>query len=505
MNQCGTRAAIRFRESRVWGLFTMLGKRLVCRRRVHRLRPFTNCRDRPKRRPMTNTEHPSRQSRQTLVDKNLSDSVKARRCAALAVMDVTANGRALELALAETPDYNSLEARDRAFARAIAATVFRRSGQIKAVLKPLVRKAPTAPVKAVLQTAVAQIVFMDVSPHAAVSETVDVLKSSKSTLGFANFANAVLRRVVEQGKHTAATTPPKANIPGWIRGEWERAYGKIPMTKIAVQLIKDPVLDVSVSHTHAGLGRKDMAEATGGTPIGRQTLRLGSIGDVTALPGFEEGSWWAQDLAAALPAQILMDQFEALDGVRVLDMCAAPGGKTMQLSSAGMDVTAVDKSSGRLKRLKENLARTKLPATVVQSDALEYDAEPFQAVLLDAPCTATGTFRRHPDVLHNRNPKSVADLVRLQDKLLPKAATLTAPGGVLMYAVCSLQPDEGMPRVAKFLEAMPDFSLIPITSLPGLDLPEERFDGGVVRTLPCDLAKSGGLDGFFIAALRRAA
>jgi 16S rRNA (cytosine967-C5)-methyltransferase len=454
---------------------------------------------------MTDTEHPSRQSRQQLVDKNLSDSVKARRCAALAVMEVTANGRALELALAETPDYSSLEARDRAFARAIAATVFRRSGQIKAVLKPLVRKAPTAPVKAVLQTAVAQIVFMDVSPHAAVSETVDVLKSSKSTLGFANFANAVLRRVVEQGRHTAAATPPKANIPGWIRGEWERAYGKIPMTKIAVQLIKDPVLDVSVAHNHAGMGRKDMADATGGTPIGRQTLRLDSIGDVTALPGFDEGSWWAQDLAASLPAQILMDQFEDVKGVRALDMCAAPGGKTLQLSSAGMDVTAVDKSSGRLKRLEENLARTKLPATVVHKDALDFESEAFPAVLLDAPCTATGTFRRHPDVLHNRNPKSVADLVRLQDKLLPKAATLTAPGGVLIYAVCSLQPDEGMPRIAKFLAATPEFSLIPIASLPGLDLPQDRFDGGVVRTLPCDLPKSGGLDGFFIAALRRAA
>ncbi len=452
---------------------------------------------------MTNTEHPSRQTRQQVIDKNLSDSVKARRCAALAVMDVTANGRALELALAETEDYSKLEARDRAFARAIAATVFRRSGQIKAVLKPLVRKPPTAPVKAVLQTAVAQIVFMDVSPHAAVSETVDVLKASKSTLGFANFANAVLRRVVEQGRHTAAATPPKANIPGWIRGEWERSYGKIPMTKIAVQLIKDPVLDISVAHDHAGMGRKDMAEATGGTPIGQQTLRLSSIGDVTALPGFDEGSWWAQDLAAAQPAQILMSQFKDVKDVRVLDMCAAPGGKTLQLASAGMDVTAVDKSSGRLKRLEENLERTKLKATIVRSDALDFDAEPFQAVLLDAPCSATGTFRRHPDVLHNRNPKSVADLVRLQDKLLPKAAALTAPGGVLIYAVCSLQPDEGMPRIVKFLETSPDFRLIPLSALPGLDLPQERFEGGVVRTLPCDLAKSGGLDGFFIAALRR--
>ena len=447
---------------------------------------------------MTDQEHISRKPGPKQRDFKLPDSVKARRCAALAVMDVSANGKALELALAETEDYAGLEARDRAFARAIAATVFRRSGQIKAVLKPFVRKKPTALVQAVLQTAVAQIVFMDVPPHAAVGETVEVLKSRKTTQGFANFANAVLRKVVEEGKRTAAATPPKANIPGWIRGEWERSYGKIPMTKIAVQLIKDPGLDLTVTEK-----REDLAKATGGTPVGRQSLRLKSIGDVTALPGFEAGTWWAQDLAAAQPAQILMSQFEDVKGVRALDLCAAPGGKTMQLAAAGMDVTAVDKSGGRLKRLEENLKRTNLNAKVVQKDALEFEAEPFPAVLLDAPCSATGTFRRHPDVLHNRSPKSVADLVRLQDKLLPKAAALTAPGGVLIYAVCSLQPDEGLPRVLKFLETMPDFRLIPIPALPGLDLPSDRFEGGVVRTLPSDMPKSGGLDGFFIAALRR--
>lgn len=448
---------------------------------------------------MTNKDHISRKPRAEQDAAKMTDSVKARRCAAMAVMDVTANGRALELALAATDGYSELDARDRAFARAIAATVFRRSGQIKAVLKPHVRKQPTAPVKAMLQTAVAQIVFMDVPPHAAVGETVEALKAGKSTRGFANFANAVLRKVVEQGKQTAAATPPKANIPGWIRGEWERTYGKIPMTKIAVQLIKDPVLDLTVASK-----REDLADATGGTPLGRQTLRLDSIGDVTALPGFEDGTWWAQDVSAAQPAQILMDQFDDISGKRVLDMCAAPGGKTLQLASAGADVTAVDKSGGRLKRLEENLSRTKLSATIVNKDAFTFDADPFDAVLLDAPCSATGTFRRHPDVLHNRYPKSVADLVRLQDKLLPKAASLTAPGGVLIYAVCSLQPDEGLPRIVKFLQNTPDFSLIPLSNLPGLDLPDARFEGGVVRTLPCDLPKSGGMDGFFIAALRRA-
>ena len=437
-------------------------------------------------------------SENTHKSRNESSSLIARRCAALAVLDVTVNEKALELSLAATPGYQELDARDRAFSRAIAATVFRRFGQIKAVLKPYIRKKPTALVMAVLQTAVAQIVFMDVPPHAAVGETVEVLKSRKQTLGFANFANAVLRKVVENGKAAAAATPPKANIPGWIRGSWEREYGRIPMTKIAAQLMKTPVLDLTVTKDREGL-----AENMGGTLLGRHSIRLGSIGDVTRLPEFEAGSWWAQDISAAQPAQILIDQFDDMIGRKVLDMCAAPGGKTMQLASAGAEVTALDKSGGRLKRLEENLVRTGLKADIIHKDALEYDAEPFDAVLLDAPCSATGTFRRHPDVLHNRTPKSVADLVRIQDKLLPKAAQLTAPGGVLIYAVCSLQPEEGLPRITKFLQNVPDFSLIPLSNLSGLDLPDARFEGGVVRTLPFDLAESGGLDGFFIAALRK--
>ena len=417
----------------------------------------------------------------------------------MAVLDVTVNGRALELALAATPDYEGLEARDRAFSRAIAATVFRRFGQIKAVLKPYIRKKPTSPVMSVLQTAVAQIVFMDVAPHAAVGETVEVLKSRPQTRGFASFANAVLRNVVENGKKIAAATPPKSNIPGWIRGAWEREYGRIPAAKMAAQLMHAPGLDLTIKGE-----RSQLADAMDGLVLGPNSLRLNAIGDVRALPGFDDGNWWAQDVSATLPAQILKDQFSDMKGKRVLDMCAAPGGKTMQLASTGALVTALDKSGGRLKRLEENLARTQLKADIINKDALKYEAEPFDAVLLDAPCSATGTFRRHPDVLHNRTPKSLADLVRIQDKLLPKAAALTAPGGVLVYAVCSLQPEEGMPRIVKFLQNSPDFSLIPISQLDGLDLPDARFEGGVVRTLPFDLSESGGMDGFFIAVLRKA-
>ena len=445
---------------------------------------------------MSDTRPPKPSSRPKQVT-HLSDSVKARRCAALAVMDVQANGTALELALDATPDYAGLDARDRAFARLIAATTFRRFGQIKAVLKPFLKKTPTAFVMATLQTAVAQIVFLKTPPHAAVGETVDVLKSRSASKGFAALGNAVLRRVVEQGVGLAAAAPPSANIPGWIRGQWEKHYGRVPTRQLSVQLIKDPGLDLTVPS-----GREDLAESLSAKPIGAQTLRLSDIGDITALPGFAEGQWWAQDLAAAQPAQMLMREMG--DGKTALDLCAAPGGKTMQMASAGLAVTAVDKSSGRLVRMRENLARTKLTADVICADVLEWDSPTqFDGVLLDAPCSATGTYRRHPDVLFNRSPKSLADLVRLQDKLLPRAASHVAPGGVLVYAVCSLQPDEGLPRIEKFLATSPDFRLIPQSTLPGLDLPIERFEGGMVRTMPSDLAKSGGMDGFFIAAMRR--
>jgi 16S rRNA (cytosine967-C5)-methyltransferase len=435
---------------------------------------------------------------------DISDSVKARRCAALAVMDVTANGAPLERALANTGDYAELDARDRAFARAIAATTFRRMGQIKAVLKPFLRKPPTAFVMAGLQTATAQIVFMGVPAHAAVGETVEMLKSRKPSKGFANFSNAVLRNVVKEGPRLAAGSPPRDNVPGWIRGAWERAYDKIPTRKMCAQLIKDPVLDMSVGGDRDALFDAMVAAELEPKKLGGQTVRLPSIGDVTALPGFETGQWWAQDIAAAQPAQVLAAQFEGVSGKRILDLCAAPGGKTLQLAALGAEVTAVDKSAGRLRRLEDNLTRTKLSANVICADALEWESEaPFDAVLLDAPCSATGTYRRHPDVLHNRTPKSVADLVRLQDRLIPRAASHVALNGVLVYAVCSLQPEEGMPRVTKFLDNAPDFRLIPLSNLTGLDLLPDRFAGGTVRTLPCDLAKHGGMDGFFIAAMRR--
>ena len=425
-----------------------------------------------------------------------NSSLASRRLAAFAVKEVMENNQPLEQVLAGQPQYRALEGRDRAFVRLIAATTFRRMGQIDAALKPFVRQRPTKLVYAALQTATAQLLYLGTPAHAAVGETVSMLKSRGSSKGFANMANAVLRNIVDQGPKLAGAQPPKVNIPGWIRGEWERAYGRQAGRKMSAQLMKDPVLDVSVKSDASA-----WAEKLDGEVIGASSVRLGKIGDVPALEGFDDGDWWAQDVAATLPVEILGD----VKGKRVLDMCAAPGGKTMQLAARGALVTALDKSEGRLERVKQNLERTKLTADIVCADALDWtpDGELFDVVLLDAPCSATGTFRRHPDVLYNRTPKDVSNLVRLQDKLLAKAAEFVKPGGTLIYCTCSLMPKEGQPRVDTFLQNVPDFRLIPIIEATGLALPEDAFSGGSLRSLPYYLEDKGGMDGFFIAQLER--
>ena len=425
-----------------------------------------------------------------------NNSLTSRRLAAFAVKEVMENHQPLEHVLAGQPDYRALEGRDRAFVRLIAATTFRRMGQIDAALKPFVRQRPTKLVYAALQTAAAQILYLGTPAHAAVGETVAMLKSRGSSKGFANMANAVLRNVVEKGPNLAGAQPPKVNIPGWIRGEWERAYGRQSGRKMSAQLMKDPVLDISVKSDVKGWAAKFSGEI-----IGVQSVRLDKIGDVTALSGFDEGEWWAQDVAASLPVQLLGD----VKGLKILDMCAAPGGKTLQLAAKGAIVTVLDKSEGRLERVKENLERTQLSADVICADALDWTPKEdlYDVVLLDAPCSATGTFRRHPDVLYNRSPKDVANLVRLQDKLLARAAEFVRPGGVLLYCTCSLMPKEGQPRIDHFLQIMPDFRLIPILDVPGLALPQEAFSEGSLRSLPYYLEDKGGMDGFFIARLRR--
>ena len=430
----------------------------------------------------------------------LTNAQAARKAAAMAVTDVLGRGFRLESSLAKNDVIDGLDPRDRAFARAIAATTLRRLGQVDAVLAPLVKRPPPGRVRAYMQTAVAQMVFMDVAPHAAVGDAVMLIKSSSKNAPFAGLANAVLRKVAEVGKVEAAKTPPSANIPNWLRKEWERLYGKPAVNRMALLLTQSPPLDLS---TKGKPGH--WAKILEGEVIGGQTVRLPSIGNVAGLTGYGDGAWWAQDVAASLPARVLNQVSGGLDGKRVADLCAAPGGKTMQLKSFGANVTAVDLSEARTARLTQNLARVGYTdVEVITADIQQMDApDPFDAVLLDAPCSATGTFRRHPDVLHNRKPTDITPLTRLQDRLLARAGSFVKPGGVLVYAVCSLQEREGLDRIHKFKKVLPEFRLIPFSSVEGLPSLEARGPDGTLRVLPSDAPDGRGMDGFFIAALRR--
>lgn len=430
----------------------------------------------------------------------LTNAQRARKAAAMAVADVMGRGFRLESSLAKNPALEGLDPRDRAFARAIGATTLRRLGQIDAVLAPLVKTPPPGRVQAYLQTATAQMVFMDVAPHAAVGDAVTLVKADEKSEPFAGLVNAVLRKVADIGKAEAAKVPPINNIPGWLRSEWSRLYGKAAVRRMALLLATSPPLDLSVKADPDVWAKK-----LGGVVIGGKTVRLDVIGNVTALAGFQEGEWWAQDIAASLPARVLEQACGGFEGKRVADLCAAPGGKTMQLCSMGGDVTAFDLSEARTERLTRNLARTKLDATIVMADLTEYTPEKtFDAVLLDAPCSSTGTFRRHPDVIHNRRERDITPLTRLQDTLLKHAAKCVSPGGLLLYSVCSLQEREAAARVRKFLKAMPNFGLVKLAPIPGLDLPEGRIDGGMIRILPSESPDGRGMDGFFIAVLKRA-
>lgn len=429
-----------------------------------------------------------------------------RLYAARAVQLVRRDGLTIEGAFTAQAGYNALEPRDRAFARLITATTFRRYGQINAVLKPLLKEKPPAFIMAVLETAAAQLLFLDTGAHAAVGEAVNVIKSSAKTKGFGGLVNAVLRRVSESGKIAAAKTAPSDNFPRWLTNSWAKAYGRLALRKMSLQLIKDPPLDLSVKSDPAG-----WAEKLGGTLLPTGTIRLKKIGDVTALPGFDDGHWWAQDIAASLPVKVLAETLP-LGGARVLDMCAAPGGKTLQLAAMGANVTALDISEQRMERLYENLKRTQLSARSEVGDGRKWQRPKtetgeseaqYDAVLLDAPCSSTGTFRRHPDVLFNKAHTDIGKLASLQDKLMKAAAQHVAPGGHLIFCTCSLQPDEGEARIQQFLKNRTDFRLNPLLTESQLQDLNVVTQDGFVRSLPHYLASDGGMDGFFIARLIR--
>lgn len=415
----------------------------------------------------------------------------ARRAATDLLVAVMDRGRALEDALGETPSFKALEGRDRAFARALVTAGLRRLGGINTVLsqfldRPLPDTAQHA--RALLHLGATQLLVLGTPAHAAVGETVETANGMREARGFAKLMNAVLRKVSRDGQAIIDTLPPGADLPQWLYTRWRATYGEAAPT-IAQALLQEPPIDLTVKDDTAG-----WAERLGGAVTPSGSVRLQEHAPIDMLDGFDEGAWWVQDAAAALPAKLLGD----VRGKRVLDLCAAPGGKTLQLAAAGAHVTAVDKSEVRLKRLRENLARTRLQAEVVCADGLEFSTEPFDAILLDAPCTSTGTLRRHPDVAWLRRPTDVRALAELQAQLIGACAKLLKPGAPLVYAVCSLEPEEGPGVVAEALKK--GWRRAPLTN----DIASEFITAdGDMRTHPGFWPDIGGLDGFYAALLVR--
>jgi 16S rRNA (cytosine967-C5)-methyltransferase len=428
------------------------------------------------------------------------------RAAALDLLEtVLDRGNPLDAALTQSLALAKLSPRDRAFTRLLVTTVLRRRGQIDAAidekLSRRLAKRETR-VRNALRLGVAQLAFLETPPHAAVDGSVNLVRQ-RGRAGMAGLVNAMLRGIDRDGAEALKAMPEagQRNTPGWLRSSWTAAYGAETAAAIMAAHAAEPPLDFTLA---AGEQADAWATRLDAEILPTGTLRRRSGGLVSELDGYAEGAWWIQDAAAALPARLFGD----LTGRRAIDLCAAPGGKTAQLAAAGATVTAVDISAERLRRVAENMDRLGLAAETVCADATEFTpAAPADAILLDAPCSSTGTIRRHPDIAWLKTPDDVTAAAALQARLLSAAVSMLAPGGTLIYAVCSLQPEEGPAQIDALLAGNADVVRAPVTGgeLPGLDglSPPAITDAGDVRTLPCHFAAAGGMDGFYIARLQR--
>jgi len=393
-----------------------------------------------------------------------------------------------------------LAGKDRAYAEFIVRTVLKRRGQIDALMSHcmtsrLPRKA--MPVMDVLRVGIAQLLFSVTAQHAAVSTTVDLCRAIGQD-PFAKLVNAIMRRLQREGEALLAEQDAVIlNTPEWLWNSWHKAYGGAAARAIAEAHAETPPTDLSVK---ADL--ETWAETLSGSTILGGSIRLADAENIRNLAGYDEGAWWVQDAAAHLPITLLGD----IAGKRVFDLCAAPGGKTMALAAMGAHVTAVDISERRLERLKENLTRVGLSADVLIQDVRKWAPDELaDIVVLDAPCSSTGTARRHPDILYSKSPEDIAKLTIVQNELLDAAAELVKPGGILMYITCSLQPEEGQDRVGAFLVRNNEFASQPITPEDLPEIPEAIDRQKNLRTLPSMLADRGGIDGFYAARLVKTA
>jgi len=344
-----------------------------------------------------------------------------------------------------------------------------------------------------LRLGTAQLLFLGTPPHAAVHSSVELAKQLKLER-LSGLVNAVLKKVAQEGtKLIEAQDEAVINTPPWLYASWMRNYGKETAHAIAASHLNDPPLDLSAKSNPA-----EWTEKLSGTLLPNGSIRLSEARGITQLAGFSEGEWWVQDVAASLPASLFGD----LHGKKVLDLCAAPGGKTAQMILAGAKVTAIDQSKERMATLKTNLHRLKLSAEYAVCDVLKYKPESApDAILLDAPCSATGTARKHPDVLRHRRSEDIARLADTQQKLLHHALDMLKSGGILVYAVCSLQPEEGEEQIAALLKSRDDVKRKPIDPALIGGLNDCITKQGDLRTLPCHLATIGGMDGFYAAVL----
>ena len=425
-----------------------------------------------------------------------SAAPSARQVALDLVGAVLRRNRPLDDAIDDNAAMADLPARDRAFARLLVATVLRRLGQIDALIAGCLNS-PLAPRAAIIQDilrlGIAQLLFLRTPPHAAVATSVD-LADARGFLSHKGLVNAVLRRLsVEGAGRIESQDAARLNTPDWLWQSWTRTYGEGRARAIAGAHLKEAPLDLTLREAD-----ESWCEKLHATKLPTGSLRRPGGGSVAALPGYAEGAWWIQDAAASLPVRL----FDEIAGREVVDLCAAPGGKTAQLASAGAKVTALDRSPRRLDRLVANLRRLELPVSAVAADALTWRPDhPVDAVLLDAPCTATGAIRRHPDVPHLKHPEDVARLAVVQENLLRAAVDMVRPGGTVVYCTCSLEPEEGPERIAALLRSGASVEHRPIAP-EEIGAPADWVTPeGELRTLPCHLAEHDGIDGFYAARL----
>jgi 16S rRNA (cytosine967-C5)-methyltransferase len=428
----------------------------------------------------------------------------ARRIAAEILDGVLRRRRALDELLdgRQAPvGLDALSDRDRALVRHIVATALRRLGSLRHVLdqcldRGLPAEAPR--VEAALLVGAAQILFLDVPDHAAVDLSVRLVQADRHAARYSKLVNAVLRRIARQGAGMLAADAVALDTPAWLLDRWTRHYGADTARAIALANRTEPSLDLTVkSEPEAWAAR------LGGSVLPTGSVRLIPHGPVPQLPGYQEGAWWVQDAAAALPVQLFGD----VRGRAIADLCAAPGGKAAQLACLGAHVTAVDRSPTRLERVRENLKRLSLMADIVQADAAALEAGPFDGVLIDAPCSSTGTIRRHPDIAWLKQEADLAGLTSLQARLLDHAVTLTRPGGTIVFCTCSLEPEEGEALITSFLAREPRVRRQPADPAEVKGRTELVTAAGELRTLPIHFPASdprlAGLDGFYAVRLVR--